>query len=74
MCNCEWQDISTAPRDGTYILINCSPTSAASSWLASWRQDRNYKMGWVAHDCEGQTTLTRATHWKPLDAPKMKGE
>jgi len=67
----EWQDISTAPKDGTKILAY-SPSGPgrlnrgviAITW---WRrpEDREGYTGWG----EFNTAHWPATHWMPLPAP-----
>jgi hypothetical protein len=57
-----WQDISTAPKDGTRILLWLSPQAFAVP--AEWR-DR-----WMGDDFP--LNMTEPTHWMPL--PPAPGE
>lgn len=72
----EWQDISTAPKDGTFILAICeADCSTRNHWIVRWEND-----GWVCgSDAEGFTDLAGGTfvpcigRWMPLPpnpAPK----
>lgn len=69
----EWQDISTAPKDGTGIL-------ACSAWIMA---DGAYRIGWVSDGYfDGETWVfgsfdvdpdeySAPNHWMPLSAPLM---
>lgn len=62
-----WQDISTAPKDGTPILIT-RPTRFMSEegyHVVRWEDDR-----WCCHDGKFDTWLRGSdpTHWMPLPA------
>ncbi len=75
----EWQDISTAPRDGTEVLLWCAPHSESeldSVFAAAWTVDDDDDKGtWIipqADDREGgwsDTLKWNPTHWRPLPAP-----
>lgn len=67
-----WQDISTAPRDGTNILvwwplqIHCPVTA---HWTDKWADGIGWKFtGW------GQVLQTSPTHWFPLPPPPAARE
>lgn len=68
----EWRDISTAPRDGTPILIGCSKPGfyPRSCWWS------DYFDSWVVREDEGSATYLHSeyvTHWMPLpDPPDIK--
>ena len=56
-----WQDIATAPKDGTPILgyvprFAYEPKCEVLAWVAG---------GWAAHD----TCHESPTHWQPLPPP-----
>jgi len=53
-----WQPISTAPRDGTQVLL----CLGSHIWLDHWMESKEYN-GWVYH------SPTDATHWMPLPSP-----
>lgn len=64
----EWQDISSAPKDGTWFLAY-NPNSSmawAPYQFCSWRTDYTGK-GYFAE--EDTSEETEATHWQPLPAP-----
>ncbi len=57
-----WQDISTAPKDGTKILVWVPET-----WVCvSWRTVR-YMNGWT--EWEGDDYQFHPTKWQPLPQP-----
>jgi len=59
-----WQDIATAPKDGTEVLITGfiwnDPVQGRWQQVAAWN---GYE--WATE----QAPLHPPTHWKPLDAP-----
>lgn len=62
-----WQDISTAPRDGTWILI-----TNTSNWGGKYRKVREAR--WNKRDSSWGpfTTSNSITHWMPLPPPPVK--
>lgn len=70
----EWRDISTAPKDGTEIII------AGRDWVscASWGETKYHGSGWLdacdlAHyDSYTARPLSGVTHWAPLPPPPEK--
>ena len=66
MCNCEWRDIETAPKDGTVVLLAGCRKPVAAAWLEDeidyWHVDDN-KLGPFALRGPGPT------HWMPLPKP-----
>ena len=68
-----WRPISTAPRDGTRVLLWCVHANAAYSddpvaegWAAA------VLGAWIDHNGGGWTwhgLCGRMTHWQPLPAP-----
>ena len=68
----EWQPISTAPRDGTPILI--ARKDETFGWVRGWATwvDVRGISGWLSHGfCEipGNLGLAHPTHWMPLPEP-----
>ena len=68
----KWQDISTAPKDGTYILVHQTGTLAPNDFVVyfdrSWSDD-----GWWL-TCDGKDPELplrgpEPTHWMPLPKP-----
>ena len=53
----EWQDISTAPKDGTNILLTDGKSIMHSYWCGD-------KYGW-RDVYEGYHRLAEPTHWTP---------
>lgn len=60
----DWRDITTAPKDGTEILV-CD----LRGWrcVASW--DSHVFRGEVAGWRDGQCYSVNPTHWQPLPSP-----
>lgn len=59
-----WRDISTAPRDGTEVLV-AMPSGALT--VARWQVDRRYTAGGVWY--HAPFALPQPTHWMPLPDP-----
>lgn len=60
----EWQDIETAPKDGTEILGWWS--ASRTHMIVSWSDD-----GWWK-DCADDCMVNAPTHWGPLeDGPSV---
>ena len=69
----EWQDISTAPKDGTDILTFTPASNARTGILCDihcgyWNLD--FKE-WTQSDLEWEID---PTHWQPLPAPPSMKE
>lgn len=75
----EWPDISTAPKDGTEIIVG---VSCATVWIArnaywvraeEWMGDDTAVDGWWSPTSScGQELLTdiyEPTHWLPMPRP-----
>lgn len=74
----QWQPISTAPRDGTFILAVCKGfTPAAAQWTTDFRPEGEFTFlepGMFAaedhwEEMLAQTDPWQPTHWLPLPAP-----
>ena len=65
----EWQPIETAPKDGTWILVN---RKGCPGKAVSWSNRRN---GWYGAD-EAMAFFMEPTHWLaiPALASETKGE
>ncbi len=57
----KWQPISTAPRDGTSILIFEADEGTGSVRVARWRDD-TIPTGWTGSE-------RSPSHWLPLPLP-----
>ena len=71
----EWRDISTAPKDGTAILV-CRADDL-EPWHDIWDYDDDTPgaaSGHVWHGGEGWYTQGAATHWMPLPEPPTTGQ
>ena len=72
----EWQDISTAPRDGTLVLVygpwacEISGPAEPAMTTASWTDRTDYVgYNWYV-ECTGYAAAwVAATHWMPLPNP-----
>jgi hypothetical protein len=60
-----WQEISTAPRDGSEVLL-CDARVKHLHMVAGWEQDID-GFSWLTAD--GQYHDDRFTHWQPLPEP-----
>ena len=66
----QWQPISTAPRDGTNILLLLHPEIAANSGYAieigHYEKRPLFGETWTAQNDGFSTEVDGATHWMPL--------
>lgn len=65
---CQWQDISTAPKDGTAVLI-WNPSSyqgKGGSFVGIYFKTREYGLQWICHP---GYIRAEPTHWMPLPPP-----
>lgn len=66
----QWQDIATAPKDGTPILAAYDPTiyGILPVIIVTWRKHewKENCEGWFPDSLESPHHVT---HWKPLPAP-----
>lgn len=67
----QWQPISTAPRDGTEILIYATIGNVLprNNVMSVGRYDR----GWW-NNSRPSATLENATHWMPIPSPSHNSE
>jgi hypothetical protein len=73
-----WQDIATAPKDGTEILVRCQNRAGLPGTVvahfASWIEDHPPIDAAFYFWNGGQfTPATKPTHWTPLPAPPVVG-
>ena len=70
----EWQDISTAPKDGSAILIWPAQSSFTGddtiSYVVRWN---DWKEAWIEASGEEYDTFY-PTHWMPLPLAPKKGD
>lgn len=68
----EWQDISTAPKDGTPVILfaRCR-TATAATVVIGWHLP---DMGWI-EECfaPNHPVGIVPTHWQPLPTPPETG-
>ena len=75
-----WQDISTAPKDGTDVLLYFPLEGLSSDWpkriIAHWRAIDGERGHWVwqARAFRSYSEEYQPTHWQPLPAPPSPGE
>lgn len=68
----EWQDISTAPKDGTRVIVGVWVHDAFddetfwADWIESYSE---FKPHWGEDDTNGD----EPTHWMPLPPPPNTG-
>lgn len=70
----DWQPISTAPRDGTPVLLYCPELEGSQYALAMYNGDATYsgrygRFCWSIVAGEGSIAEKCATHWMPLPKP-----
>jgi hypothetical protein len=75
----EWQDMQTAPRDGTRILveIRASEQGAAEVDLVRWaKPDKSAEEAWVSAESDPGAAIVYAepelSGWMPLPSPLPK--
>jgi len=71
----QWQDISTAPKDGRFILA-WSSDGNGNPFIAQWRDADDMPDGgawWEDHD-SGFPVDADASHWMPLPAAPLIAE
>jgi hypothetical protein len=65
-----WQDIATAPKDGTRVLLNCAGAILIGRWYDAAEFERfKSAPGWQIFACEDgwySWAVDDATHWMPL--------
>lgn len=61
----EWQDISTAPKDGFQILVCNASSDLMPHWCAFWIE----AAGWVVWSDLEILRTCQPTHWMPLPSP-----
>ncbi len=72
----EWREMTSAPRDGTRILVEVRATEQgpAEVDLVRWaRSERDAERRWVSTESDGEMTIFYAdvelTGWMPLPSP-----
>lgn len=76
----EWQDISTAPKDGTVILVNNTGdgyrTEDEVIGSAKWSTLFKKEGAWSSNACCDGVSYYTPTHWMPLPPapPAQEGE
>lgn len=68
----EWQDISTAPKDKTDILLYrvWSLRTELPPIVAAWF-DNSGGAGWCSHEKPDNFIEGKPTHWMPLPEPPL---
>ena len=82
-----WQDIGTAPRDGSFVLLHVPegldmPVTVGMFFREELRgEDGRFKpglwfpadwSGWLATDGDNSPSWCNPTHWAPLPSPPSK--
>jgi hypothetical protein len=66
----EWQDIETAPRDGTPVMV----ASAPDQWVCAAYYETDGDRGWYqesSHWTDAHDGSCRPTHWMPQPKPPL---
>ncbi len=61
----EWQQIETAPKDGTWILAINSDSNGGRPHVVHFSEKHGKKFPWTT----GAGAVARMTHWMPLPEP-----
>lgn len=71
MCDCQWRDIETAPKDGTTIHIANAKSRAMTLALYCPRKERWLCRLWDEDlpEVSNSALWWSPTHWQPLPAP-----
>tara|TARA_R110000824_G_C14847424_1_gene639740 strand:- start:75 stop:293 length:219 start_codon:yes stop_codon:yes gene_type:complete len=68
----DWQDISTAPKDGTIVLLAGDGWIDAGAWVSELN-DSDDPDGWTCWSVASwnyqEWSFARPTHWMPLPEP-----
>jgi len=68
-----WQDMATAPKDGTYILLSCpKPLGVITGCYDNDKYAKKPRPYWMDRGTFWGVLRTRQnqpTHWMPLPAP-----
>ncbi len=64
----EWMDISTAPKDGTHVLLLC--VGRILPVVGKYVEDFFYK--WTPSEYGMRGFYIEPTHWQPLPSPPVK--
>lgn len=72
MCDCQWRDIETAPKDGDYILAIC--VGPGMSRVPTVIAYNIWEDCWADHPAPADKMPVRKvvhqpSHWMPLPAP-----
>lgn len=74
-----WQPISTAPKDGTRLLLWCIDQIEVGYWSTSLWVTRpadsalgKQEGAWIPYEARSDTIELFASHWKPLPLPPNK--
>lgn len=68
----KWKPISSAPKDGTWVILATSEGIQCGYWGASWADSSS----WIKyhHRSDQEPVLGRITHWQPLPPAPSTGE
>jgi hypothetical protein len=69
----EWKDISTAPKDGSYILVAPCPVAVFDHEYGDWTETKSF-VAWPVYWSDGawrtnENTEYFPTDWMPLPPP-----
>ena len=73
-----WQDMESAPRDGSWVLVYCPMLVGFRIDIAYYGEDERYDIPgqWMDNDGDsfGRPSILKPTHWRPLPPPPQEVE
>lgn len=64
----DWQDISSAPRDGTFVLV-FGTDGVDKAQFREWSFESSWERDYTASYENDLATVSAPTHWMPLPPP-----
>jgi hypothetical protein len=69
-----WQDISTAPKDGTWVALWCKDGGVKAGYWANTYFSQDPAWVTYAHRSDSEEIYPLPTHWTSLPSPPESGE
>lgn len=65
-----WQPISSAPKDGSTIILRSGDVVDTGHWTDNFHTSRPWQ-GWTWHTLVTKATAKQPSHWMPLPVPPV---